>query len=116
LGNLLVRTARISEAVEQLRQGLEVDPRDANTNYNLGVAFAKQRDFVSAARHFRTATETDPQNVLAHHNLSLSLLAMGNVEEAHVFAQKAVSLDSSYQPARKVLARILTLLDESAHK
>jgi tetratricopeptide (TPR) repeat protein len=116
LGNLLVRTARISEAVEQLRQGLEVDPRDANTNYNLGVAFAKQRDFASAARHFRTATETDPQNVLAHHNLSLSLLAMGNVEEAHVFAQKAVSLDSSYQPARKVLTRILTLLDESAHK
>ena len=43
----------------------------ADTHYNMGVMFAKRRDFVRAAREFQKVVELKPDDAEAHYNLGV---------------------------------------------
>jgi chromosome segregation ATPase len=43
----------------------------ADTHYNMGVMFAKRRDFVRAAKEFQQVIEVRPDDAAAHYNLGI---------------------------------------------
>lgn len=57
LGVALGRQGKISEAIEEFQEALELAPDSAETHYNLGVALSKQGDTTQGLNHMQQARD-----------------------------------------------------------
>jgi len=107
LGDILLSTGRLDEAIAQFRRALEIDPGFALAHMNLGVALFQTGQVDDATTEFRKAVEIDPAAALAHNNLGFALFQKGRFDEAVAEYQKALALDPNFILAHSNLGKAL---------
>lgn len=110
LGNVLLQTGRVEEAIAQFKAALEIDPRYATAESNLGNAFLRLGQAETSLAHLRTAVELDPRDAEAHNNLGNTLLQLGRQDEAAAEYRQAFEIDPSYAEAHNNLGALLLQL------
>ena len=74
--------------------------------YDRGLTHLKDEKYSEAITDFKSAIDRDPIFKEAYCGLSRTCYRQGDLEDAENAAQKALELDSSYQPAHKLLEDI----------
>lgn len=82
-------------AEEKFRLAIKVDPLFADAYESLGVMLGRQERFQEAIDLMKQLSEVDPKSVLAHTNMSLYYMRMGNIQEAE--EQKSLATVKSFQ-------------------
>ena len=82
LGNALLDTNRVPDAIEQFKQSLEIDPKYANAHLNLGVALQQQGQTAEAVEQYKLASKINPNLAEAYSNFGDILLQSGQFSEA----------------------------------
>ena len=77
------------------RRALELAPDLAAAHTALGVVLLGQRNWDSAERELRLATELDPRRAQAFHWYALYLAAMNRHDEARRYSKQSFELDNS---------------------
>lgn len=80
LGNALRRMDRHAEALEALLYGRRLSPQNPQVLVNLGSVYKDLGQFDDAIRMYEAAIAANPNYAEAHWNLSLVLLARGELE------------------------------------
>ena len=71
-----------ADAAAEYRQLIKLSPKDAMAHNNLGIAYAKQRNFRQAEASFRESLRVQPDFDRAHANLGTLLAQQGHLEQA----------------------------------
>lgn len=92
LAKALMTTGRPDEALEHLKQGVQLDPKQEEGHYHIGVLLM-DRDPAIAALAFAEAVRLNPENFKAHNNLGLVLMRTGRLQEAERHFRTALALN-----------------------
>lgn len=115
----LARSNQYTLAIREWRKALELNPEDAKSHNNLGLALAKTGKLEEAIPQYQQALSLDPGFGDAHDNFALALTKTGKVDEAIPHFEKALELNPRDAKAHSNLGGILAekgSLDEaSAH-
>jgi Tfp pilus assembly protein PilF len=98
LGVLVIRrgaTPQMGSAAYYLTKATDADP-DPDYMFNLGYAYAADRNYQGALYWFREALRRDPTDVDAHYVLAIALQATGGIVEATRERDLARQLSSRY--------------------
>ena len=82
VGRTLSNQRRWSEAAEQFRQILTIDPSNAEAHRLLGGTMFAQQAFEEAIVHYRTYLSVQPTDANAVSRLGIALVATGKIDEA----------------------------------
>lgn len=77
-----LQAKRFGDARKSFVRVLSVSPKDANTNYLAGLAFAGLDDLKNARKHFERAVKTDAKMVAAHQELGVTYAKLGDRAKA----------------------------------
>ena len=104
LGNALMTSGRLSEAIPYLEAAVRIDPGSVPAHTDLGSALAKSGRLREAIAQFWYAIRLDPDAPIPHNNLASALVQEGSLPEAITEFQTALRLDPGYEEARRNLA------------
>lgn len=93
LGWYLHLQGQNQRAIDLLTQVTQLAPMDEKAFNALGVIYLFTADYPKAVAINRTALQIQPNNEIAHYNLSLALWELGQFAEARVHAQDAARLE-----------------------
>lgn len=82
LGNLLLSSDRVGEAIDCFNRAISVDRTVAQAHEGLGVALQRRRDAAGALAAFERALMIDPTSLEATANAGALLLELGRAAEA----------------------------------
>lgn len=106
LGNVLLVTNRVAEAIPLYEEALRRDARQAPVHNNLGIAYASLQRFDVAEPHLRAAAAQDPSLFTAWFYLGSVLAATGRADEAKAALQRADALRPGDARVRAMLERL----------
>jgi predicted TPR repeat methyltransferase len=106
MGNALREDGRPEEAIPYYVKALEIEPNDAETYNNLGVAFKDKSDLNEAISCFQKALRLKPGYVAATINIGMALQEKGAAEEAIAVFRHVIALDPENVSARYLLASL----------
>jgi len=113
LALVLRRADRLSEAVDELRRAIDIEPR-AEAYYSLGVIYWHQGDPDRAAVALRAAVAAEPRYADAYYTLGAILKARRDWTDAAASLRRAIALRPDLPAAHYTLAQVLQLAgDES---
>ena len=95
LGNLLIRNGRHSDAITELRAGLQQAPHRADAWCNLAHALNQTGAYPDAEQACDRAIAIDLCMPQAHHNRAIALLAQGRADAALDSVKRALTLQDS---------------------
>lgn len=96
LATELINRGRCEEAIIHLQKALELEPRSAGCEHDLGFAFAKQGQWEQTIIHFKRAIELWPDCPLEWpHDLGFALAQNGRWGEALGYYQKVAEREST---------------------
>jgi len=104
LGNYLMTSGRLSEAIPYLESAVDIDPGSVPAHTDLGSALASDGRLREAIAQFWYAIRLDPDAPIPHNNLGSALMEDGHLREAIGEFQTALRLDPAYDDARRNLA------------
>ncbi len=104
-GEMLVRTGRLTEAIEQLKVAEQLDPLASVIPTNLGWAYLSAGREEEALATFRAAIDFNPRHVQGHVGVGNVLLERRRFSEAITALEKAVELANGQRSTRAHLAR-----------
>jgi tetratricopeptide (TPR) repeat protein len=99
LGDVLLKSGRIPEAIEHWVHALRVKPDFAEAHYNLGVALAQAGRIPEAIERWEQALRLKPDYPEAHYNLGTALGQAGRVGEAIRHFEQALRIKPDYAEA-----------------
>ena len=82
LADLLLKTNRPDQALQQLQQAIRLDPDDPSVWVTQGVAFARERNTKGAEQSYRKALQLQPGHRQARANLARLVHAQGRAADA----------------------------------
>src|SRR5262249_40893931 len=93
----LAKQGKPDQAVAALRNAIELNPKDANAHYHLGMTLCAQKEWDEAVAAYKKAIELNPKFAQAHNNLASLLATCSDAELrdpalAVALAKKAVEL------------------------
>ena len=71
---------------------MQLEPENADLNYNLAVVLAKMKDHQQAVTAFLKAIQLNPQQPEAYRGIAISYYQLGEYEFAKSYAQKAKAM------------------------
>jgi tetratricopeptide (TPR) repeat protein len=112
LGNALADQGKLSDAIEQYKQALQIKPDYAEPYNYLGVAhwniaLAGQGKLDVAVENFERALQIKPDYAEAHNNLGLALAGQGKLDKAVEHYERALQIKPVYADAHNNLALAL---------
>jgi tetratricopeptide (TPR) repeat protein len=110
IGYLRLNAMNFDGAIETYKQGVSVDPNNAETHKRLGDAYRRQGLQDEALAEFVVTLIIDPANADAHAALGQIHLASGRPEDAVTALQRAVTLNPAHNEARYALGSALVRL------
>lgn len=110
VGKAHQRLGRSERAGEFFWRSHEQNPRHPDVARELVMEFIALGRGVEAVHFARTAVEVDPGDVILQVNLALALLISGQVDEARLHANQALSCD----PADEVAANVVAFITDVA--
>ena len=105
LGIGLAKEGRLSEAVEQYKKALAIDPDYVDAHYNLGAVYANSGNIDKAIEHLRRAVALQPGNAFYRNMLGIAYGQKGMNNEAVEQFREAVRLAPGEPAYRKNLKR-----------
>jgi len=101
------KTDQIELAEKEFLSAVELSPEKKGIAYfNLGMLYARKKDYQTAVKWFRLAIEKEPFNAKNRYNLAITYLYLGQTEKAISELEKAVELGPEFKEARFQLAEI----------
>jgi tetratricopeptide (TPR) repeat protein len=82
LGFYLSNHGKVSEAMENYRKSLEINPNYEDALNNMGYALAGQKHYAEALPLYEAALRVRPRQVEVHNNLGNALSELGRLDEA----------------------------------
>ncbi len=119
IGNELQISGHSERALEHFRRAAELDPKNASSQFNLGVTFGSQGNSADARRAYEAALRIRPDYFQAHTNLGVVLAERGEYAEAERHFREALRSDSHGVSALVNLSRLLQMrgqLDEATRQ
>ena len=107
LGTLCLQTGRPGEAIDLLRQAAGLEPGNAATHANLGLALLERGDHVAALASCDRALALAPAYPEALNNRGNALAGLGRTEEALTSYERALGLRRDYVDAHYNRGRML---------
>jgi predicted O-linked N-acetylglucosamine transferase (SPINDLY family) len=111
LGELLQRAGRQQEALQRLREAIQMAPDLAEAHGALGVAMQREGRLEEAEACYRKAIALDPELAQAYNNLGQVLNLRQKWPEAIVVLNRAVELQPELAPAYNLLGDAFRGLD-----
>jgi tetratricopeptide (TPR) repeat protein len=102
LGKMLAKAGK-PEGVAELKKALEIDPKNPDALYEMGMAAATQADQTA---HLEKAIKERPSHVGATKRLAELLLAQNKVADARKMAEAALRSDGTDAAVHVVLGRV----------
>ncbi len=109
LGDKYFEANRFEEAINIYKKALKLDPDDADTYNDLGLALHYTGKTAEAVEALKKGTETGPSFQRAWLSLGFVFAAAGRNEEARPALKKAIELDPDSTPGLEA-KRILELI------
>lgn len=81
-GDRLYQAGDIAGAIDEFKQGLQLDPEDVNLHNSLGVCYGVLKAYNKALACFENAIRLDPDGLMAIYNKGYVLLSQGRREAA----------------------------------
>jgi len=106
LGNVMLETGRISEAIEQYEIALQLNPNMVEAHCNLGLALDQTGRTQEAIAHYEQALKLNPHFALAHTNLAKLLAREGRAREAIDHYEQALLVNPGDHDARTNLTKL----------
>ena len=107
LGAILKQTNRISESLVASQKSVQLEPQDAESQYNLGNTLKVLTRLNDAEVSYRKAIALKPDYAEAYNNLGNTLKVLTRLNEAEVSYRKAIALKADYAEAHYNLGNIL---------
>src|ERR1700726_3926363 len=99
LGKTLALQGVRGEAIEQLAEGVRLNPSSATTHNEFGMVLSRFVEVRAARQEFERALELDPGLAEAHVNLSLVLAQAGELAAAGDHLDRAIDLQGNRRQA-----------------
>ncbi len=107
-GNALLKAGDKQAAIEEFKRAIAIDPNNANeANTNLSVLYQQLGQPQLAVAHGRAAAKGWAALPLAHVNLALALMDLGEVGEATSEADIAIKLAPNFSKAQNAMGIVL---------
>jgi tetratricopeptide (TPR) repeat protein len=104
-GLMHLRENRFDMAVDQFKQAVKADPKNAYALKGLGISYMRQSDYNRAIDAFRKALEVNPYYVDVRNDLGTALILAGKRAEGK--AEFVTALNEATNPTPEVSARNL---------
>lgn len=98
-GMSLANLGLIDEGIKNYREGIKLNPGNADAHYNLGNALAQKGSLTEAIRSYRDAIRIDRSMTAAHFNLGIALYSNGQIDEAIAAYKEAIRTDPELDTA-----------------
>lgn len=97
IGGLYIAKGRLEDAEKILKKANNMQPGNSSLNDNLGIIYAKRKEFNKAIRKFEKAIELNPKSADAHFNLGLVYREIKKNNKMKIYFEKAVELNPAYK-------------------
>jgi superkiller protein 3 len=94
-------------AIAEYRQGLRLDPNNAEAHNGLGKALRDKKDFEGAMAEFKKALQLKPDYAEAHFNIGVIHIVKGDYDGAMAEYKETLRLDPSLSAAHNNLGLML---------
>jgi len=108
---MAVYNQRFAEAVPLLERVVAREPQVYIAQFQLGAAYARQKDYVRAVPHLRRATELFPEATMAHYELGIALYEGGDAKASVPALERALALAPRWADAHFSLASVYARSD-----
>ncbi len=81
LGLALKNQNNYDEAIKEFTKVVEIDPKDATTNIQIGQIYSAQQKYEQAIPFYQRGLDNEPYNATAAYNLGTALLRSGKTDE-----------------------------------
>lgn len=109
LGKALVKRGKITEAAENFKRALEINPASYVANENMGSALLKLQRPAEAEVYFRKAVDLDPASAEALNSIGVVLTRLGRHAEGRAWSERALAAYPGYADAHTNLGIILAM-------
>src|SRR5439155_16656748 len=92
-GQILAMKGAPTRAIELLRRACQLDPDDAESQFQLGSIYDRIKRPADAVEHFQKAVDLNPSDARAWDYLALNLEPLGHVDGADAAYKKALEVD-----------------------
>jgi len=99
-GNDLLRKGKPREALEQFKEALHIDPKQAQAHFHVGLALDKLKLRDEAIEHYTKAIELNPQHAPAYNNFGIILGRQGKFDQAIEYFRRALEIEPTSASAR----------------
>lgn len=111
LAEALRLQGNFAEAVAELRQAVQLDPRSARAHNGLGLALRAQRNLAESTAAYQEAIRLDPDLIDAHNGLAVALANQGKLNDAVAEFREIIRVDPDSAIGYYNLAYALADLD-----
>lgn len=98
-GMSLANLGLVEEGIKNYREGIKLNPGNADAHYNLGNALVQKGNIAEAIREYREAVRIDRNLTAAHFNLGIALYNHGQIDEAIMQYREAIKTDPELDAA-----------------
>jgi tetratricopeptide (TPR) repeat protein len=116
LAEALAHTGRADQAIDNLRQALQIAPNDPLTHHALAVVLAQRGDFDEAAAHWSEALRLNPTYTEARRGLAGMLARQGKFYEAIREYQEVLRVNPADAKARAGLNETMTRMNNATRR
>jgi len=113
LGIAQLAQQHYQEATKALERSLQIDPRQADAEYQLGVVADREGVAAEALQHFQRAVQLQPQHAKALASLGEQYLQAGELDKAGIVLERSVSVNPNDAKAQYDLALVLSKLGKT---
>jgi uncharacterized protein (TIGR03032 family) len=106
-GRELYQKGQLAEAIAAFRRCLELDPKDGEARYCLGVALGDAEQYDEALTHLVAVVQAEPERAEAYNCLGYACSRRGQPQQAIAAYEQAIALRPDYAEAHLNLAMTL---------
>ena len=113
LGEALQRAGRRSEAIQQHREALRLNPEAPEALYNLALDLERNGELDESISHYKDYLRLRPDDGPAHNQLGIALAKRGKLEDAIAEYREALRLAPDFAEAHRNLGTSLLQQDKA---
>ena len=114
MSKTLLKMGRKDEALEHVRASLEIWPRNAEMQANLGYLLFEMGNLAEARTHLDLALRLAPEDAQAWTNRASVRLSQGDMEGAEADYAEAITRDGDYAPAWRGRGMVRSMRGDAA--
>jgi tetratricopeptide (TPR) repeat protein/DNA-directed RNA polymerase subunit RPC12/RpoP len=101
LANLENDSGFFEQAITYYKKYLDLSPDDADVLVDMGVCYYNLQNYKEAVAKMTEALKYNPKHQVAHLNLGIVNLAMGNIEKSREWLEKTIKIDSTSEAGKR---------------